>query len=197
MASPSSRCRSRAQIQQILWPRAQTLGALTVYALPSRLHVCRCSEIERLPDDRPYDVFMATVENIQWRCDDLGCLHVSYCTRCSTLGPLHRGNSLSPRTCVIFVNAPIGSSFRYTEWVRWDGVLLPIWDNLIGRELLHVGDDGTDFDGFENVNEVNWCLRWLWWVCVLLRSLPIRHGYRPSPTAMKYFLNPLSRRGLA
>ena len=34
--------------------------------------------------------------------------------------------------------------------------MLPIWDNLIGRELYsHVGDDGTDFDGFENVNEVN------------------------------------------
>ena len=41
--------------------------------------------------------------------------------------------------------------------MRWDGVkLLPIWDDLIGRELYsHVGDDGTDFDRFENVNEVN------------------------------------------
>eukprot|EP01043_Picozoa_sp_COSAG02_P051279 COSAG02_NODE_5378_length_4383_cov_2.451807_3_plen_72_part_00 len=40
--------------------------------------------------------------------------------------------------------------------MRWDGAkLLPIWGELIGRELYsHVGDDGTDFDGFENVNEV-------------------------------------------
>ena len=55
------------------------------------------------------------------------------------------------------VDCIIWFAFRYTEWVRWDGAkLLPIWDNLIGRELYsHVGDDGTDFDGFENVNEVN------------------------------------------
>ena len=36
---------------------AQTLGALTVYALPSRPQQCvDVLEIERLPDDGPYDV---------------------------------------------------------------------------------------------------------------------------------------------
>ena len=49
-----------------------------------------------------------------------------------------------------------GTECRYTEWVKWDGTkLLPVWDELIGRELYsHIGDDGTDFDGFENVNEI-------------------------------------------
>ena len=43
---------------------------------------------------------------------------------------------------------------RYTEWALWDGIKLePMWDHLVGRELYdHHGDDGRDFDAYENVN---------------------------------------------
>lgn len=31
-----------------------------------------------------------------------------------------------------------------------------MWDNLVGRELYsHSGDDGSDFDAFENANEAD------------------------------------------
>lgn len=45
--------------------------------------------------------------------------------------------------------------WRYTEWVRWDGAtLLPDWSHVVGRELYsHAGDDGTDFNCFENANQ--------------------------------------------
>jgi len=45
--------------------------------------------------------------------------------------------------------------WRYTEWVRWDGArLLPDWSRVVGRELYsHTGDDGTDFNCFENANQ--------------------------------------------
>jgi len=47
--------------------------------------------------------------------------------------------------------------WRYTVWVPWDGdKLVPVWDatgNQTAEELYsHEGDDGTDFDAFENVN---------------------------------------------
>ena len=70
-----------------------------------------------------------------------------------------KGNSclMTDRTMFPFMGYSLRTAeWRYTEWVRWDGVkLAPIWGELIGRELYsHVGDDGTDFDAFENVNEV-------------------------------------------
>ena len=64
---------------------------------------------------------------------------------------------MTDRTLLQFMGYSLRTAeWRYTEWVRWDGVKLrPIWDALVGRELYsHVGDDGSDFDGFENVNEV-------------------------------------------
>merc|ERR1712224_395054 len=45
--------------------------------------------------------------------------------------------------------------WRYTEWAAWDGKLLkPDFSKpLAGRELYaHTGDDGTDYDAFENEN---------------------------------------------
>ena len=44
--------------------------------------------------------------------------------------------------------------WRYTEWPEWNGTsMTPVWANLHGVELYnHDGDDGTDFDAFENVN---------------------------------------------
>ena len=45
--------------------------------------------------------------------------------------------------------------FRYTEWFRWDGEKeRPKWHaGLVARELYdHRGDDGSDFDAFENEN---------------------------------------------
>lgn len=45
--------------------------------------------------------------------------------------------------------------WRYTEWVAWDGQLLKpdFTKPLAGRELYaHSGDDGTDYDAFENEN---------------------------------------------
>lgn len=44
--------------------------------------------------------------------------------------------------------------WRYTEWAAWDGAhLRPDWSHLAGRELYdHFGDDGTDYDKWENVN---------------------------------------------
>lgn len=55
-----------------------------------------------------------------------------------------------PLLCVTSV--PAANS--YTEWVLWDGIkLAPMWDHLVGRELYdHQGDDGRDFDAYENVN---------------------------------------------
>eukprot|EP00756_Hemistasia_phaeocysticola_P024465 Hpha_TRINITY_DN1594_c0_g1::TRINITY_DN1594_c0_g1_i1::g.57146::m.57146/K01136/IDS; iduronate 2-sulfatase len=47
--------------------------------------------------------------------------------------------------------------WRYTLWVKWDGVkLAPLWNEIVGEELYdHEGDDGMDTDGFENVNLVD------------------------------------------
>ena len=47
--------------------------------------------------------------------------------------------------------------FRYTEWVRWNGSsLAPNWDVVYARELYdHAGDNGTNFDDFEVVNELD------------------------------------------
>lgn len=45
--------------------------------------------------------------------------------------------------------------WRYTEWAAWDGKLLkPDFSKpLAGRELYaHTGDDGTNYDAFENEN---------------------------------------------
>ena len=45
-------------------------------------------------------------------------------------------------------------TFRYTEWLRWNGTSLRVdWSDVIGVELYdHQGDDGYDFDAFERVN---------------------------------------------
>eukprot|EP00931_Biecheleriopsis_adriatica_P004102 TRINITY_DN10581_c0_g1_i2.p1 TRINITY_DN10581_c0_g1~~TRINITY_DN10581_c0_g1_i2.p1 ORF type:complete len:751 (+),score=121.10 TRINITY_DN10581_c0_g1_i2:151-2253(+) len=44
--------------------------------------------------------------------------------------------------------------WRYTEWVRWNGTTLePDWSSQVGTELYsHDGDDGSDFNCFENAN---------------------------------------------
>ena len=68
-----------------------------------------------------------------------------------------KGNSclMTDRTMFPFMGYSLRTAeYRYTEWVRWDGVkLAPIWGELIGRELYsHVGDDGSDFDRYENKN---------------------------------------------
>ena len=49
------------------------------------------------------------------------------------------------------------ASFRLTVWKKWDGASLrPIWDVTAGVELYdHRGDDGTDFDAYENENIAN------------------------------------------
>jgi hypothetical protein len=49
------------------------------------------------------------------------------------------------------------ADWRYTEWAAWDGQLLKpdFSQSLAGRELYpHKGDDGTDYDAYENVNFV-------------------------------------------
>ena len=45
--------------------------------------------------------------------------------------------------------------WRLTQWVRWNGSsLMPQWGDSVGTELYnHDGDDGYDFDAFENRNE--------------------------------------------
>ena len=45
--------------------------------------------------------------------------------------------------------------WRYTEWCRWNGVSLePDWSSPMGNELYtHQGDDGFNFNLFENVNQ--------------------------------------------
>jgi len=45
--------------------------------------------------------------------------------------------------------------WRYTEWLKWNGTSLAAdWDESVGVELYsHAGDDGSDFDAFENVNQ--------------------------------------------
>ena len=51
------------------------------------------------------------------------------------------------------------AAYRYTEWYRWNATALaPAWGSsgLVGRELYsHDGDDGSDFDLFENANEAD------------------------------------------
>jgi hypothetical protein len=49
------------------------------------------------------------------------------------------------------------ASFRYTEWKAWNGATLqPRWEATVAAELYdHRGDDGLDFDAFENENIVN------------------------------------------
>ncbi|XP_062507887.1 iduronate 2-sulfatase-like [Corticium candelabrum] len=44
--------------------------------------------------------------------------------------------------------------YRYTEWVKWNGTKLEgDWHGLVARELYdHQGDDGNDFNAFENEN---------------------------------------------
>ena len=48
-------------------------------------------------------------------------------------------------------------TWRFTEWYRWNGAsLTPDWSDAAGAELYsHAGDDGTDFDAFENVNQLD------------------------------------------
>ena len=55
----------------------------------------------------------------------------------------HMGYSIRTRT------------WRFTEWYRWNGAsLTPDWSDIVGTELYsHAGDDGSDFDAFENVNQ--------------------------------------------
>ena len=46
-------------------------------------------------------------------------------------------------------------SYRYTAWMQWDGQRLGVdWASPPYAEELynHTGDDGTDFDAFENEN---------------------------------------------
>lgn len=50
------------------------------------------------------------------------------------------------------------ANWRYTEWKPWNGTdLTPLWHSTkYASELYsHVGDDGTDFDAFENTNVIN------------------------------------------
>eukprot|EP00927_Polykrikos_kofoidii_P070038 TRINITY_DN6587_c0_g1_i1.p1 TRINITY_DN6587_c0_g1~~TRINITY_DN6587_c0_g1_i1.p1 ORF type:complete len:740 (-),score=57.78 TRINITY_DN6587_c0_g1_i1:99-2318(-) len=57
------------------------------------------------------------------------------------------------RSQIDFVGYSIRTAkWRYTEWVRWNGsTLRPIWSEQVGTELYsHEGDDGFDFDAFEN-----------------------------------------------
>eukprot|EP01051_Picozoa_sp_SAG22_P002379 SAG22_NODE_104_length_20159_cov_5.877517_18_plen_262_part_00 len=64
---------------------------------------------------------------------------------------------MTDRTLMPFMGYSLRTKeWRYTEWIRWSGkTLRPIWSELVGRELYsHVGDDGSDFDAFENVNDV-------------------------------------------
>ena len=44
--------------------------------------------------------------------------------------------------------------WRYTEWLAWNGTAIaPNWHDVRGVELYdHRGDDGTNFDAYENVN---------------------------------------------
>ena len=47
------------------------------------------------------------------------------------------------------------AAWRYTAWMRWNGTRLGVdWGGAqVAEELYsHTGDDGTDFDAFENVN---------------------------------------------
>ena len=46
------------------------------------------------------------------------------------------------------------AEWRYTEWKKWDGATLtPLWGASLGVELYdHRGDDGMDFEAWENVN---------------------------------------------
>ena len=43
----------------------------------------------------------------------------------------------------------------FAEWLRWDGESeRPLWDEARGGVELydHLGDDGSNFDAFENTN---------------------------------------------
>ena len=55
----------------------------------------------------------------------------------------HMGYSIRTRT------------WRFTEWYAWDGAGLKAeWSKVAGTELYsHAGNDGSDFDAFENVNQ--------------------------------------------
>jgi hypothetical protein len=50
------------------------------------------------------------------------------------------------------------SSYRYTEWAKWDGAHQRAdWEVLAGKELYSHGSnvDNNDFDATENVNLAN------------------------------------------
>jgi iduronate 2-sulfatase len=49
------------------------------------------------------------------------------------------------------------TGFRYTEWKEWIGAsLTPNWAVTVAAELYdHRGDDGLDFDAYENENVLN------------------------------------------
>eukprot|EP00041_Stephanoeca_diplocostata_P016505 m.325400 g.325400 ORF g.325400 m.325400 type:complete len:709 (+) comp20385_c0_seq1:72-2198(+) len=61
------------------------------------------------------------------------------------------------RTQIRFMGYSIRTdAWRYTEWVKFNGSsLTPIWTEVVGKELYnHTLDNATDYDAFENVNEV-------------------------------------------
>ena len=65
---------------------------------------------------------------------------------------------MTDRTAFPFMGLSMRTdAYRYTEWYRWNtSTLAPQWDRVVGRELYsHTGDDGSDFDLFENANEVD------------------------------------------
>eukprot|EP01006_Ploeotia_vitrea_P004687 TRINITY_DN115191_c0_g1_i1.p1 TRINITY_DN115191_c0_g1~~TRINITY_DN115191_c0_g1_i1.p1 ORF type:complete len:546 (+),score=36.72 TRINITY_DN115191_c0_g1_i1:136-1638(+) len=60
-----------------------------------------------------------------------------------------------PRENITFMGYTVRTAeWRYTEWARWNGEkLLVDWRKVVGQELYsHKGDDGTDFNAWENVN---------------------------------------------
>jgi len=63
------------------------------------------------------------------------------------------------RTAIGYMGYTIRTqTHRFTQWAAWNGTsLTPVWSAPrwpdLGEELYsHVGDDGTDFDAFENEN---------------------------------------------
>lgn len=74
---------------------------------------------------------------------------LSVCPRCQNISCV-----FADRTTFDFIGLSIRTDrWRYTEWLPWDGAKeSPRWQPEAVELYDHQGDDGSDFDAFENVN---------------------------------------------
>ena len=77
---------------------------------------------------------------------------------CSEANPFDDSNQCTQTNSSMFfaMGRSIRSrDWRYTRWMRWDGLLLePVWESVVAEELYdHRGDtEPYDVDGWENAN---------------------------------------------